>query len=187
MILPTAYLAPISWYERYLNEPTAIEIYESFEKQTFRNRCEIAGPNGRQTLTVPVQKCESKQLTRDIRISYQSKWQHIHLQALMSAYKNTPFYEYYEDFFRPIYNTHYEYLIDLNEALHDAVMRLMYRTDKLVYTTEWMSETALNDAFLLRRPINYYQIFADKTGFQQNLSIVDLLFNTGNEAITYLT
>ena len=109
LILPTAYLAPISWYSRLLRTNGAargtatapdgamIEQWETFPKQTLRNRCQIAGPNGIQMLTVPVCHCESKQYTKEVKINYQSHWQHLHLMALRSAYRHTPYYVYLID------------------------------------------------------------------------------------------
>ena len=185
MILPTAYLAPISWYSLFLHNDCQIEVMESYEKQTMRNRCVIVDANGTQQLSVPVKKSEHKQLTRDVEISYQTNWQHIHLEALKSAYKNTPFYDYYIDFLLPHYTRQYTYLIDLNISLHQTVMELLRQTRPLILTSDWQGCRNLNDSFEDNvQP--YYQIFADKNGFKNNLSIVDLLFNMGNEAILYL-
>lgn len=125
MILPTSYFAPLLWYKAFLTEPCQIEVYESFPKQTYRNRCSITSPNGKVMLSVPVCKVESKQLTKDVKISYQQHWQHQHKVALVSAYKRTPFFDYYQDFILAIYDTHYKYLIDLNNHCHSVVMDLI--------------------------------------------------------------
>ena len=188
MIFPTAYLAPVSWYKAYLSEPcmtNEIELYESFPKQTLRNLCCIAGPNGVQTLTVPVQKCEHKQLTKDVRVSYQSKWQHQHWQALVSAYRNTPYFDYYEDFFRPLYEKRFEYLIELNEQMHCIICELLGVSFPIRYTTDWHADA---NRYQQNQSDStpYYQIFSDTQGFQRDLSIVDLLFNMGQEAPLYL-
>ena len=101
MILPTTYLGSVDWYKQYLSNPSdvMIEVMESFPKQTYRNRCTISQPVGERleakgrellTLSVPVKRADSKQLTRDVEISYQQRWQHQHWIALMSAYKRTP-------------------------------------------------------------------------------------------------
>lgn len=185
MILPTSYLAPISWYSLYLNNDCQIEIMESYEKQTMRNRCVIVDANGTQTLSVPVKKSEHKQLTRDIQISYQNNWQHIHLEALKSAYKNTPYYDYYIDFFLPHYKKQYKFLIDFNSVLHLTIMHLLNKCKPLILTKNWQANKQLDCSFEGNN-LPYYQIFADKNGFKNNLSIVDLLFNMGNEAILYI-
>ena len=190
MILPTGYLAPIAYYKALLQatDMAEIEQWESFHKQTYRNRCCIAGTNGVQTLSIPVGKCESKQYTRDVRITYQTKWQHQHWMALVSAYKHTPYFLYYEDLFRPFYEQQYAYLIDYNEALNDLVLRLLGKPNKVERTADWQGKD-LESCWQYPKGITgkkYYQLFADKQGFTDNLSIVDLLFNMGNEAILYL-
>ncbi len=185
-VFPTGYLAPVCYYQTLLrdSEPQ-IEQWESFPKQTLRNRCLIAGTNGVQTLSVPVRHAESKQFTKDVEISYQTKWQHQHWLALVSAYRHTPFFDYYADFFRPFYEQHYKYLLDFNMQLHRIVMHLLDEPDAVCLTSDWAGSTTLDLQFEgTNTP--YYQIFADKHGFQNNLSIVDLLFNLGNEATIYL-
>ena len=187
MTLPTAYLAPISYYRTLLHaqEPVEVEQWESFPKQTYRNRCRIAGTNGVQTLSIPVGKCESKQYTKDVRITYQSKWQHQHWMALVSAYQHTPYFMYYEDRFRPFYEKEYTYLIDYNEALNEVILGLLNRSTTLPRTTDWQGQD-LEQYWETDNSKPYYQIFADKQGYTNNLSIVDLLFNMGSEAILYL-
>ena len=94
-----------------------IEIYESFPKQTYRNRCVILSPRGeRLTLSVPVKRAGSKQLTRDVEISYESNWQHVHSQAILSAYKRTPYFDYYQDYILPLYQQQFRFLLDLNSS-----------------------------------------------------------------------
>lgn len=202
MVVPTAYLAPMSYYSAIVRagekregwnsvadgrEDSIVEVeqWESFPKQTYRNRCVIAGTNGVQMLSIPVGKCERKQYTRDVKITYQDKWQHRHWMALVSAYQHTPYFAYYEDLFRPFYEQRYEYLMDYNEALHDVVMRLLGRAQvKMTRTKDWAQEELEQYWEGATKP--YYQIFADRHGFENNLSIVDVLFNMGPEAILYL-
>ena len=113
-----------------MSEPATIEQMETFEKQTFRNRCLITakGEGNRSEgimLSVPVKKVEHKQLTRDIEISYQSRWQHQHWISLVSAYRHTPFFDYYAEFFRPFYERETKWLWDLNSELHEVIMSLL--------------------------------------------------------------
>ena len=170
MTLPIAYMAPKDWYKTYLANPEEVEIegLESFEKQTFRNRCLISTPDGPLTLSVPVKKVEHKQLTRDIEISYQSHWQHQHWISLVSAYKHTPFFDYYAEFFKPFYERETKWLWDLNNGLHETIMHLLLNSPKHVEgftykpTAEWQNNE-----------LNRF--------FGDGQSILDVLFEYGNE------
>ena len=181
MVLPTAYLAPQEWYRAYLTAPEAAEIegLESFEKQTCRNRCLIGSTKGQGTmykgilLTVPVKKVEHKQLTRDIEISYQTRWQHQHWISLVSAYKHTPFFDYYAEYFRPFYERETKWLWDLNNGLHEVIMQLLLNSPKHVEgfaykpTSDWKNED-----------LNRY--------FGNGQSILDELFEYGPETTGHL-
>src|SRR5687767_704652 len=102
VILPVSYLAPVSYFALLQqHEKISIELFEHFPKQTYRNRCSIYSPNGIQHLVVPVQARKDKMLTRDVRISYDHPWQKLHWRSLESAYRSSPFFEFYEDDFRP--------------------------------------------------------------------------------------
>jgi hypothetical protein len=147
IILPTTYLGSTDWYKEFLANPaeTFIEVMESFPKQTYRNRCTITTPDGPLTLSVPVKRADSKQSTRDVEISYQQRWQHQHWIAMLSAYKRTPFFNYYADYFRPFYEKETKYLIDLNNGLHEVIVSLMANHEpkdknqeqRLITTTDW--------------------------------------------------
>ena len=143
IILPTTYLGSVDWYRHFLANPSTvqIEVMESFPKQTYRNRCTIATPDGPLTLSVPVKRADSKQLTKDVEISYQQRWQHQHWIALMSAYKRTPFFDYYADFFRPFYEKETKFLVDLNEGLHTVITQLIrnseFKIQNSKFTTDW--------------------------------------------------
>ena len=199
IILPTTYLGSVEWYRRFLANPSAvkIEVMESFPKQTYRNRCTISQAIGRKgdeakgwellTLSVPVKRADSKQLTKDVEISYQQKWQHQHWIALMSAYKRTPYFDYYADFFRPFYEKETKFLVDFNEELHEVIADLLNNnaspiinkdninnscsapTPRLangnaLYTTDWMG-------------LDLEPCFGD------GQSILDMLFEYGPETV----
>ena len=169
----TAYLAPISWYRTFRATPNALlDTDEHYVKQTIRNRCTIAMPDGPANLIIPVEAASSHVPIRDIRISEHGQWRHHHWNALRTAYGKSPFFEYYADEFAPFYlsRTH-DYLIDFNAALHEVVCRLI-DIDQQVAPQQ--------------RRDTYYQVFAQRLGFLPDLSIVDLLFNMGPEAIFYL-
>lgn len=143
IILPTTYMGSAEWYRQFLANSSVvqIEVMESFPKQTYRNRCTITTPDGPLTLSVPVKRADSKQLTRDVEISYQQRWQHQHWIALMSAYKRTPYFDYYADFFRPFFEKETRFLVDLNQGLHEVITQLIQNSEckihNLAFTTDW--------------------------------------------------
>jgi len=202
MLLPTAYLAPISYYRLLLcAADVRIEAWEHYPKQTLRNRCLIATSGGVQALTVPVARPDNpKAPTRDIRISDHGRWRHLHWQALVSAYGMSPFFEYYADDFAPFYERRYEFLLDYNMALQSLVCKLLDISPTIGLTEEYVPPMSvaddLREAFTppvprpvypdLPPPRPYYQVFGRKHGFLPDLSIVDLLFNMGNESVLYL-
>ena len=190
MVLPTTYLGSVEWYRRFLANPSAvqIEVMESFPKQTYRNRCTISQAIGRKgdeargerreakgwellTLSVPVKRADSKQLTRDVEISYQQKWQHQHWIALMSAYKRTPYFEYYADFFRPFYEKETKFLVDFNEGLHETIIRLMAND---VAIGNWQLAIGKNRT-------SDWQGLDLEPCFGDGQSILDMLFEYGPE------
>ena len=147
-------MGPVEWYRQFLANPSAvqIEVMESFPKQTYRNRCTITVPHDSQsncqspianrlTLTVPVKRVDSKQFTRDVEISYQKRWQHQHWIALVSAYKRTPYFDYYADFFRPFYEQETRFLVDFNEKIHEVIHQLIrnseFKIQNSKFTTDW--------------------------------------------------
>ena len=175
MVLPTTYLGSADWYKLYLTNPAQvqIEIMESFPKQTYRNRCTITTPDGPLTLSVPVKRADSKQLTKDVEISYQQKWQHQHWIALMSAYKRTPYFDYYADFFRSFYEKETKFLVDLNEGLHDVIVRLL-TNNVAIGNGQWaISENRTLD----------WQGLDLESCFGNGQSILDMLFEYGPETV----
>lgn len=199
--LATAYLAPVQYYAYlYASPEGAVEdVCEHYRKQTYRNRCYIATPQGPQPLTVPVERGDaSHTAVRDIRLSEHGEWRRQHWTALVSAYERSPFFEYYADDFRPVYERGYKYLVDFNDALRAVTLSLLgldrpvLRSERYLLPSELPSGTpdlrelvspkagAENDARF--RPVPYYQVFSARTGFLPNLSIADLLFNMGPES-----
>jgi hypothetical protein len=203
-LLQTTYFGPIQWYQKLCRyDQTLIEQYDSYQKQTYRNRCVIATANGLQALTVPVEhdtlniKNEILKV-KDLRISDHNNWRRIHWNALQSAYNESPFFDYYADDIRPFFEKKYEFLVDFNEAIRQTVCNLLDIHPQVSYTTDFSRQPSDIDDY--REVINakhpqadedfqprrYWQVFEGKHGFQSNLSILDLLFNMGNEAVFYL-
>ena len=198
-LLQTTYFGPIQWYQKlYRYDHCLIEQYDSYQKQTYRNRCVIATANGPQALTVPVEGTNEKCLVKDLRISDHNNWRRIHWNALLSAYSESPFFDYYADDIHPFFEKKYDFLIDFNEAIRQKVCELMDIHPNVNYTSDFRRQTSdivdfrevinakhpLADADF--QPQRYWQVFEGKHGFQVNLSILDLLFNMGPESIFYL-
>jgi hypothetical protein len=196
--LSTAYLAPVQYYCKMISfDSVMMETNENYLKQTYRNRCMIATANGIQSLSVPVENPKTDKCPiKDIRISDHGKWRHLHWQALVSAYGMSPFFEYYQDDFAPFYERKHEFLFDLNEQLRLLVCELLDIQPNVKYTTAYNTvvqhdfreiirpkHTGIDDSF---KPQPYYQVFQHKYGFLPNLSIVDLLFTMGPEAVLVL-
>ena len=199
VLLQTTYVGPIQGYQKlYRYDLTLIEQYDSYQKQTYRNRCVIATANGLQALTVPVEATGEKCLLRDIRISDHNQWRRVHWNALQSAYNESPFFDYYADDIRPFFEKKFEFLVDFNESIRETVCNLLDIQPKVEYTTNFEKQVDTVDDYrevinakhpladVDFQPRRYWQVFEGKHGFQANLSILDLLFNMGNEAVFYL-
>ncbi len=196
VLLSSTFFGPVQWYQK-LNraEEAWIEVHDSYQKQTYRNRCLIATTNGIQALTVPV--------GNSMRISDHGNWRHQHWQALTSAYGDSPFFQYYEDDLRPFFTERWEFLYDFNEAIRQKVCELIDIRPKVAFTDCYFKADGpegdtpfldLRDAIHPKHPLpdpdflprRYYQVYEQKNGFLPNLSILDLLFNMGPESIFWL-
>ena len=157
-LLQTTYFGPIQWYQKlYRYDHCLIEQYDSFQKQTYRNRCVIATANGTQALTVPVihnsqfslqrhtlkERIPNSQLVKDLRISDHNQWRRVHWNALQSAYSESPFFEYYADDLHPFFEKKYDYLLDFNEAIRQKICELIDIHPNVEYTTKYQP-SALN-------------------------------------------
>ena len=214
-LLSSTYFGPIQWYQK-LNryDECLVERHESFIKQTYRNRMLIPTTNGPLALTIPTNHNTSLAM-KDIRISDHANWRHVHWNALLSAYGESPFFEYYQDDIRPFYEKKYEFLFDFNMEITEKMIELLDIRPKISITNEYfLSEERkvkreefnsftnhkvesikdFREAIRPKKPLpdaefeskRYYQVYEQKFGFQPNMSILDLLFNEGNEAIFYL-
>ena len=211
-LLSSAYFGPVQWYQKlHRYDRCLIEQHDNFVKQTYRNRCIIPTTNGIQALSIPVSCPQGSQLSktpmRDIRISDHGNWRHIHWNALCSAYGESPFFDYYQDDFRPFFERKWTFLFDFNMEIILKMVELLDIRPKISLTTAFLSDASMAenatenslvddfrdiirpkhpglDSDFMARP--YYQVYQQKHGFQPNMSILDLLFNEGNEAILWL-
>lgn len=200
-LLASTYFGPVQWYQK-LNQSDCclIERHDHFVKQTYRNRCVIATTSGLQVLTVPIERYEGAHCEmRDIRISDHGSWRHLHWNALQSAYGESPFFEFYADDLRPFFERRWELLFDFNTAITRKMCELLDVHPQIAFTEVYASAeeegvTDFRDAIRPKHPLpddgfrprRYYQVYEQKHGFQPNLSILDLLFNEGPEAVLYL-
>ena len=144
--LSTTYFGPVQWYQKLCRCSTVyMERCDSYRKQTYRNRCVIAAANGPQVLTVPVERPSGsgKLLTRDVRISDHGNWRHLHWHALMSAYSESPFFDYYADDLRPFFERRWEFLFDFNEAIRATLCSLLDIHPNVRPTTRYVGNEEL--------------------------------------------
>ena len=148
-ILSTTYCGPVQWYQKlYRSDLVLMECHETFQKQTYRNRCVIATTNGPQTLTVPVERGTSP-FIRDIRISNHGNWRHQHWHALMSAYNESPFFDYYQDDFRPFFEKKYDFLYDFNMEICQKVCELIDIQPNIRHTEEYVKLRSVDDGKII--------------------------------------
>ncbi len=141
-LLSTTYFGPVQWYQKlHRSEQVLLERYDTYQKQTYRNRCIIATANGTQALTIPVVRPDEglhSTLIKDLRISDHGNWRHQHWNALLSAYNESPFFEYYADDFRPFYEKRWEYLYDFNMETMEKVCELIDISPNVIPTDEYI-------------------------------------------------
>ncbi|WP_298520274.1 WbqC family protein [uncultured Kordia sp.] len=197
LIHPT-YFPSIAHYVAFAKaEDLVYEMEDNFQKQTYRNRTYIYGANGKLMLNVPVRhsKKDKHQKYKDIEIANETPWQRLHWRSLESAYRTSPYFEYYEDELKPLFEKRYTHLIDLNFDTIQVINDCLQLDIKTSQTTAY--EPIVSNKQDSRKLVNvkkepdygfdsYTQVFDSKFGFIPNLSILDLLFNEGTNALTYL-
>lgn len=197
IILPTAYLPPIEYFHYLVNtDEIQIELFESYPKQTYRNRCKIYTANGILSLSIPVKKIHGNNTkTKDLQISNIDHWQKNHWRAIESAYSASPYFMYYKDELEFFFTNTFENLSAFNAGLLKQLLEFIGSTLKIKFTKEYCKE--MKEIIDLRNHFNpkkessfqcpnYFQVFEEKHGFQANLSIIDLLFSEGPNTLNFL-
>ncbi|KAF2514220.1 WbqC family protein [Flavobacterium foetidum] len=195
LLLPTYFPSISHFAVMAQSETITFEMEDNFQKQTNRNRTYIYSPNGIQLLNIPVKHSKTAhQKTKDILIENEFDWQKQHFKSLEAAYRSSPFFEYFEDDITPIFEKKHAFLMDLNFEVLDIVTKCLRMKIEFGKTAEYFHETpdfadfrylanGKKDANSFEK---YTQVFDDKHGFINNLSVLDLLFNEGKFAMDYL-
>ena len=173
------------------------EVSDNYQKQTFRNRTYIYGANGKLGLFIPVIHTHKKrELFKDVKISYESNWMDLHLKSLQSAYRSSPYFEYFEDDFIKLYSKKEKFLADFNIKCIKLISNLLDLNLDFKISNEYVEKT--NDIIDLRDLSNarkekkidtpkYIQVFESKHGYINNLSIIDLIFSEGPNSVSLIT
>ncbi len=190
-LLPSAYFPPVNWFREAVKaRRVLVEAWETYPKQTYRNRCMIMTANGVLPLSVPVKKVHGRHTkTKDIEILYDEPWQRLHRRSIDTAYRNAPFYLHYIDGIEIFFIKKYRFLLDLDMDIIAAMFRMMETGVDMALTETYIRHpegiTDLRDSISPKKPTatdtpsSYHQVFGERFGFVPGLSILDLLFNEG--------
>jgi len=199
ILLPLTYLGPVHLYSRYYRSETVlIEQNDTYQKQSYRNRCDIYGANGKLSLIVPVKHFRGiRQKVKDVKIDYETDWRRLHSKGIESAYNSSPYFEFYRDTFEPYYKKSFVFLLDLCVRMNDDILNVLGITQKSVLSKEFLfpsDNPGVSDLRQLIHPkksielntdfriFEYQQVFSQTHGFIPGLSILDLIFNMGPES-----
>ena len=172
------------------------EVSDNYQKQTFRNRTYIYGANGKLGLFIPViHTHKQRELFKDVKISYESNWMDLHLKSLQSAYRSSPYFEYFEDDFIKLYSKKEKFLADFNIKCIKLISNLLDLDLDFKISNEYVENT--NDIIDLRdlsnarkekkiETLKYIQVFESKHGYINNLSILDLIFSEGKNSVSLI-
>ena len=173
------------------------EVSDNYQKQTFRNRTYIYGANGKLGLFIPVIHTHKKrELFKDVKISYESNWMDLHLKSLQSAYRSSPYFEYFEDDLIKLYSEKEKFLVDFNIKCFKLISNLLDLDLDFKISNEYLEKTSdiidLRDLSNARKEKKietpkYIQVFESKHGYINNLSILDLIFNEGPNSVSLIT
>lgn len=195
-LLSTAYLPDLAYLSAVLHaDSIMIEQHENFVKQTFRNRGYVLTSNGKQLLSIPLIKQYDKELIKDKRISYAENWQQQHWRTITSSYKNSPYFEFFEDDLKPFYHNRYDLLLEYNTEILKMILHILRKKRDISFTEEYavnpinivdLRGEQFQEKYAYCYSENYYQVFEDKMDFTPKLSCLDAIFNVGLETIDIL-
>lgn len=179
-VLEPYYFAPISFYLNLLSDENVIlSTSSNYTKKTLKNRTYILGANGTLRLSIPLlHQGNERKKYNEIKISYAEKWQKDHWNSIISAYRRSPFFEFYEDELAQFYNQQYEYLSEYNLELNQWILKKI-QLNQTINVDDSKTELSQMKHFDIKP---YLQVFSDRFEFQSNLSILDVLFNMGGSA-----
>jgi hypothetical protein len=197
ILVSTAYLPPVEYFSLIARaDEVLIEREENYVKQSFRNRCYILSAHGPQLLSVPVYLGSlHKTQLKDIRIDYSKRWQQVHIGAITASYSASPYFQFYFENIEKVISKKPAFLIDLNTDLTETILNMLKLKIQLRFTSEF--ETPAESLYDFRYRISpknkssflmkeYLQVFNNANGFVHGLSIIDLVFNMGPEAVDFL-
>ena len=195
ILLPIFYLPPVSWFAVFLKDENQIvlEQYENFPKQTYRNRTNIYGANGRLSLIIPINH-SGERVMKEIKVSHRENWQKLHWKSIKTTYQSSPYFEFYEDKLQKIFEFESDSLIQFNLNALKIVLDILKTEKAYSLNIEYVKiplEENYREKFSAKKESEiemeeYYQTFTDKMGFMKDLSILDLICNKGPETLTYL-
>ena len=198
LVLSSVYAGNLVYYSLIANSNKIIlDVYENFKKQSFRNRCVIASPNGPLKLIIPVVR-SSKNIVKDVKIDNTQNWKKIHWKSLESSYRSSPYFEFYEDEFYSLYfKNKNDFLFDFNNKINLAILKCLGIETEIIISSSYVEKDLEIEDFRNIIPskskdlekfkeIKYNQVFQEKQSFLPNLSILDLLCNEGPLAKQFL-
>lgn len=195
VLLPVFYLPPISWFSVFLDAENEVlfEQFESFPKQTYRSRTNIFGANGKLTLIIPISHNGNREF-KDTEISYREDWRSLHWKSIKTAYQGSPYFEFYEDKLKKIYELEEKYLFNFNLKVIEILQNILKTEKAHSLNVEYIKnpeQINFREKFSAKSPSEfemgeYYQTFSDKLGFLKDLTILDLICNKGPESLTYI-
>lgn len=198
ILIEAQYIGAVSYWKELLQaEKIIIDKHEHYVKRSYRNRCHILGANGLLRLSVPLESGKSQHSAmKDVRISYNESWQKLHWQSITSAYRRSPYFEFYEDHFAKFYEDKFEFLLDYNIELLKKIAAILKVDLKIEFTEKYLLPSEFDGLDLRSKvlPIKddsqlfpeYPQVFSDRFPFEKDLSMLDLLFNKGTTSLDYI-